>query len=312
MSKQLTSHTVVITKPQSDKIQNYLIDRGFAISEPQYTHFSAKGPGLVVSSYQSGKLLMQGKGTKEFIEFFLEPEVLQQASMGYELDLDPEQLTPHVGVDESGKGDFFGPLVISAAYLDESASRALFEAGVQDSKNIKSPKKIEDLCKIIEKTEGCTTDTVSIGNPAYNNLYKKFANLNRLLAWGHARAIENVLGKIKPEYPTPEFILSDQFAKSKAVVEKAIFGKAKSIRLIQKTKAESDIAVATASICARGKFIKEMERLEKENGLKLPKGASKQVFLAAQEVAKKAGVASLEAICKQHFKTYQEVVDSIT
>lgn len=311
MSKTLTSHTVIITKAQSKRIREYLVDRGFVISTPQYTLFSAKGPDLVVSSYESGKLLLQGKGTREFIEFYLEPQILEKATVGYELEHDPEQLKPHIGVDESGKGDFFGPLVITAAYLNEPAARILHESGVQDSKNVKSAAKIQELCKIIEKTDGCVVDTVCIGNPAYNKLYKKFANLNRLLAWGHARAIENVLAKINTELPSPEFVLSDQFAKSKSVVEKALFGKAKSIQLIQKTKAESDIAVATASICARGKFVSEMDRLSEKLGVKLPKGASKQVFMAAQEVLKQGEIGNLESVCKRHFKTYQEVVDSI-
>lgn len=308
MSTKITSYSSKVTANQAEKVRNYLEARGFSFSQPQYTQFSAKSRELVVSVYQSGKLLAQGKGTSEFVEFFLEPEVLGEARLGYELDLDPEQLKPHIGVDESGKGDFFGPLVISATYLDSDAVKVLHKAGVQDSKNIKSAKKVEELAELIRKTEGCVVDVVSIGNEAYNRLYGKFRNLNRLLAWGHARTIENVMEKIPPRLPEPEFILSDQFARSKSTVADAMFGKSKSVKLIQRTKAESDVAVAAASIIARDKFVRDLAKMGEKLGVLLPKGASGAVSAKARDIIRSSGEEALAAVCKQHFKTFNEAV----
>lgn len=312
MSSKVTSYTAKIDKNQAEKIKDYLINRGFVLSSPQYTFYSAKSPEVVVSAYQSGKLLVQGKGTQDFVEFFLEPEILKAASLGYELELSPEQLQPHIGVDESGKGDFFGPLVVSAVYLNESAARTLHQAGIQDSKAIKSDKKIGDLAEIISKTPGVVVDVVAIGNEAYNRLYNKFRNLNQLLAWGHARAIENVTSKIDPSLPHPDFILSDQFARSKSTVENAMFGASKAIPLKQRTKAESDIAVAAASICARHKFVTELQKYGQSLHLKLLKGASGQVKELAKSIFNEFGAEKLATVSKKHFKTFDEVVKSAT
>lgn len=304
----MTSYTAKISEDQGKRVRRYLEDRGFSFSQPQYTHFSAKSRELVVSHYQSGKLLLQGRGTSDFVEFFLEPEILKSATVGYELELDPAQLTPHIGVDESGKGDFFGPLVVAAAYVNADAARALAKAGIQDSKNIKSDRKMADLDKIIANTPGCVSDVVVIGNDAYNRLYAKFRNLNNLLAWGHARAMENVLAKLDASLPAPEFILSDQFARSKSTVEKALQERARSIKLIQKTKAESDIAVAAASVRARARFVDQMSRLGQKVGITLPKGASAQVDKAARAILSAKGQETLDSVCKTHFLTHQRAL----
>jgi len=92
----------------------------------------------------------------------LEPEVLKQARLGYETLLNPDLLLPRIGVDESGKGDFFGPLCIAGAYINESVVKAWKDAGIRDSKNISSDKKISDLAELIRKTPGCVVNTVTI------------------------------------------------------------------------------------------------------------------------------------------------------
>lgn len=310
MAEALTSYTARISSSQGDRIREYLEARGFAFSAPQYTHFSAKSRTLVVSFYQSGKLLVQGKGTTDFVEFFLEPDVLQSASLGYELDLNPEQLQPHIGVDESGKGDFFGPLVIAAVYLDEPVARRLHQAGVQDSKKIQSARKIQELDQMIASTPGCISDVVVLGNTAYNRLYEKFRNLNQLLAWGHARAVENVLNKIPDQATPPDFILSDQFARSPSVVQRALLEKSRRFRLVQRTKAESDIAVAAASIRARARFVESLSAMGKKCGHTLPKGASKQVAETAIQIATERGADALAELSKSHFQTFQSAIQS--
>ncbi len=308
MERPLTSFSATISPGQGEQIRSYLQDRGFQFATPPHTHYSARSANLNVSFYQSGKLLVQGRGTGEFVEFFLEPQVLHKASVGYELDLDPEQLKPHIGVDESGKGDFFGPLVIAACFVDGSAARALSAAGIQDSKNIKSARRIDDLDKLIESTPGCVSDVVAIGNTAYNKLYDKFRNLNSLLAWGHARAIENVLSRLPEKAPAPEFILSDQFARSESTVRRALLERARKIKLIQRTRAESDVAVAAASIRARARFVRSLEALGGDFGLTLPKGASSMVLQTAARIARSSGPDALATISKTHFQTYERAL----
>ena len=111
--------------------------------------------------YESGKLVVQGKGTQEFVEFVLEPEILKEARLGYEAVLNPELLLPRIGVDESGKGDFFGPLCVAGVYVNESVVKAWKDAGIRDSKNISSDKKIRDLAELIRKTPGSVTAVVA-------------------------------------------------------------------------------------------------------------------------------------------------------
>src|SRR5213075_1650925 len=162
------------------------------------------------------------------------------------------------------KGDFFGPLVIAGVYVDRRIARQLIDAGVQDSKRIGSDARIRALAAAIRKTTIGLTDKVLIGPAKYNELYRSFGNLNSLLGWGHARVIENLLQK-KPDCPRA---LSDKFADA-SVIEKALLKHGQKIRLEQRTKAESDLAVAAASILARQAFINWLERKSKDLGMNL-------------------------------------------
>ncbi len=172
--------------------------------------------------YESGKLVVQGKGTQEFVEFVLEPEILQEARLGYEAVLNPDLLLPRLGVDESGKGDFFGPLCIAGAYVNEAVVKSWADVGIRDSKNISSDKRIKELAELIRKTPGCVTTVVPIGNEAYNRLYGKMRSVNAMLAWGHARVIENLMGQRHRMNPPPVRAISDQFASNKETVAKAL------------------------------------------------------------------------------------------
>ncbi|HUE36564.1 MAG TPA: DUF3378 domain-containing protein, partial [Candidatus Acidoferrum sp.] len=185
--KPLTSYTGKLTDEQAAALDAALRVRNWTPREVPYARFAYESPKANIVFYESGKLVVQGKGTQEFIEFVLEPEVLKQARLGYETVLNPEMLLPRIGVDESGKGDFFGPLCIAGVYVNESMVKPWRDAGVRDSKNISSDKKIADLAAMIRKTPGCVVSTVTIGNEAYNRLYFKMQSVNAMLAWGHAR-----------------------------------------------------------------------------------------------------------------------------
>jgi ribonuclease HIII len=301
--KPLTSYTCKLTDEQASALDAALRARSWKSREVPYARFAYESEKANIVFYESGKLVVQGKGTQEFIEFVLEPEVLKQARLGYEAILNPDLLLPRIGVDESGKGDFFGPLCIAGVYINESVVKAWQDLGVRDSKNISSDKKIAELSEKIRKTPGCIFETVPIGNEAYNRLYVKMGSVNTMLAWGHARVIENLLGRRHEMNPPPVKAISDQFAASKDVTQKALMALGRDLPLVQRHKAEEDLAVAAASILARDEFVKGLKRLEKQFEVELPKGASAAVDETAKKFFQEHGVDNLAKISKMHFRT---------
>lgn len=299
----LTSHTCKLTAPQAEALHAHLRENGFEFRAVPYTRFAGAKDKLNVVFYESGKLVVQGKGTQEFVEFVLEPQILQQAKLGYEEVLNPELLLPRFGVDESGKGDFFGPLCIAGVYVNADVIQAWKHSGIRDSKNISSDKKMAELAEMIRDTPGCVTSVVPVGNEAYNRLYTKMKSVNRLLAWGHARVIENLMLQKHRMNPAPVRAISDQFASSKDVVAKSLMSLGREIELVQRHKAEEDVAVAAASILARHEFVTRLAELEKQFGVKLPKGASAAVDAAAKEFLARHGAAQLPLVAKMHFRT---------
>ena len=206
---------------------------------------------------------------------------------------------PRIGIDESGKGDYFGPLAIAAVYVSPSSEADLALMGVRDSKKI-SDGRILQLAPDIRQV--CRHSLVTIGPLRYNELYAKIKNLNRLLAWGHARALENLLQQVDCSVA-----ISDQFGDQRLVLN-ALQEKGKLIRLVQHPKAEADLAVAAASILARAEFLQRLQRLSQEVGTTLPKGASPSVELAAKMVVKKHGRERLGHVAKLHFKTTERIL----
>jgi ribonuclease HIII len=301
--KPLTIHTCKLTDEQASALLAALTARNWKPREVPYARFAFESDKTNIVFYESGKLVVQGKGTAEFVEFVLEPEILKEVKLGYETILNPELLLPRIGVDESGKGDFFGPLCIAGVYVNEKVIKSWADIGIRDSKNISSDKKISDLAELIRKTPGCVWDSVVVGNEAYNRLYAKMKSVNTLLAWGHARVIENLLGKRYQMNPMPVKAISDQFAASKSVIEKALMAQGKELQLVQRHKAEEDIAVAAASILARDEFVKGLAKLEKDFAIKLPKGASAAVDAAAKQFVEEKGADNLGKIAKLHFRT---------
>jgi ribonuclease HIII len=301
--KPLTSYTCTLTDLQAATLKELLLAQNYKFREVPYARFAAEKEKTNLVFYESGKLVVQGKGTQEFIEFVLEPQVLKEARLGYEAVLNPELLAPRLGVDESGKGDFFGPLCVAGVYVNESMLDAWKDAGVRDSKNISSDKRIRELAELIRKTPGCVTTVVPVGNEAYNRLYAKMRSVNTLLAWGHSRVIENLMGQRHRMDPPPVRAISDQFASNKETVAKALMTMGREIELVQKHKAEEDLAVAAASILARHEFVTRLAALEKEFGMKLPKGASAAVDQAAKDFISRHGVDQLPKVAKMHFRT---------
>jgi ribonuclease HIII len=300
------SFTYTLTEAQGKKLKNLLQEQGYEFAELPYGFFRATKQKCGVHYYNSGKVVINGKGAKEFIEFLFEPLVLEEARLGYEAELNPEMFQPHFGIDEAGKGDFFGPLVIAGAFTDQVTAKKLMEAGIKDSKRVSSDKKTYELEEQVKKILGTNCEVVAIFPEKYNELYSRFRNLNEMLAWGHTKVIENLHLKV-PDCPRA---LSDQFAYPQ-VLERQLARKKIDIKLEQRTKAESDIAVAAASILARSAFLRGLERLGQGFDKPLAKGASAQVKEQARQLYKANGLDYLRSLAKEHFKTFREVTGEL-
>lgn len=300
----LTTHTQALTTAQAEKLRTLLAERGFEFMTKPYCLYAAAKPKVNVLVYEKGpKVVIQGKETAEFITNLLEPEILGEARLGYEEVHSPEMFQPHIGVDESGKGDFFGPLVIAGVYVDADVTRQLREMGAVDSKRIGTDARIAQLAAEIRRTRGLVWEVIAIHPERYNALHTKFGNLNRLLAWGHAKIIENLLERV-PDCPRA---ISDQFA-NPAVLQRALQERGRKIELVQRTKAESDPAVAAASILARDGFVTWLNSQTNRLGLEIPKGVSNNVKQAARKLVEMHGPPILPTLCKMHFRTSSEVM----
>lgn len=207
-----------------------------------------------------------------------------------------------IGTDESGKGDYFGPLVIAGFYLEDAQEPVLRELGVRDSKTL-SDKRCRNIAEILRA--GYPHSVVAVGPEKYNELYAKMRNLNKLLAWGHARVIENLLEQV----PAVRAV-TDQFGDAKFVLN-ALLKKGRTIELVQRPRAEEDAAVAAASILARAEFLKRLELLGRDWGLDLPKGAGLPVDQAAAAFVKRHGAEALAKVAKTHFKTTERALRAV-
>jgi ribonuclease HIII len=283
----------------ADKLRGDLIEQGFELSVPQHTLFSAQKKGVSCTLYASGKLTVQGKDKDEFIAFYLEPEILQTLSYTYpDVKLD---LTDRIGIDEAGKGDFFGPLCIAGVQSGQEALKELVAMGVKDSKAMSD----QAVLKLAKKIRACAPHSIVRLFPLkYNELYESFHNLNSLLAWGHATAIGELIEKTGCKE-----VIIDQFASEHLVIN-ALKRKQLECHLTQRHRAESDPVVAAASILARAAFLEGLEQLGVPLSVQLPKGASQLVVKMGRSLVAKHGKEVLKGISKLHFKTRDIVLNA--
>jgi ribonuclease HIII len=283
-----------------DKLRQLLDEQGFSFSTLPHALFTAKKRGVSCTLYQSGKLVVQGKEMASFIEFYLEPEILGHFAFTHQTAL--LDLTPRIGSDEAGKGDFFGPLCVAGLFAEGKDIERLVTMGVRDSKSL-SDKKIISLAAQIQRDYA--HHIVRISPVKYNELYPKFRNLNFMLAWAHAAVLQNL-----HERTQCSLAIIDKFA-DESVLERALQRKEVNIQAKQRTKAESDPVVAGASILARAAFVQDLEKLGQELHLTLPKGASSEVHRVGKLLVAKHGPEILSQFAKAHFKTYEEILKSL-
>ncbi|MDX2065962.1 MAG: ribonuclease HIII [Fimbriimonadaceae bacterium] len=205
--------------------------------------------------------------------------------------------SPRIGVDESGKGDYFGPLVVAACYVDDAISERL--GGVMDSKKLTDAAALR-LADII--AEHCPHHVI-VWNPAeYNAKYEAIRNLNHLLADGHAAVIDAVMAEA-----AAELIISDEFARGGAIVKKRLGPQARAAQFVSRVRAEADLAVAAASVLARAGFLRALAELSETYGTTLPKGAT-VVRPVGEALVRKHGRDVLRQVAKLHFRTTEQIL----
>jgi len=292
----MNTYSNKVSNLQADKIKKFLSLKGAVFDVIQYSVWRAKTSSFQATYYTSGKFLVQGKDISSIVS-----EIEKLLGLSSSINNDNVQLPvydKYIGTDESGKGDFFGPLVVAGVQVDESNKKKFIDFGIKDSKKL-DDKKILQLANLIKAN---SVHSIVVMTPQkYNELYYKFNNLNKLLAWGHARAIENILEKSPCEYA-----LADKFG-DESLIKNALMKNGRSIILNQMVRAEADIAVAAASVIARAEFVKRMSDMENKYELPLSKGASSKVVQQAKDYVEKYSYERLNEVAKLHFKTVNEL-----
>ena len=208
---------------------------------------------------------------------------------------DPDEL---IGIDESGKGDYFGPLVVASVYTNPTLTKRLQDLGVKDCK-VLTDTRVHELAPQIEAI--CPHSLVVMANKSYNDVYEKVGNLNHILAWAHARVLMNTLNQVDCPYA-----LSDQFGDPN-LIRAQLYAKGKQVMLFSRPKAESNIAVAAASILARSTFLTYLSEMTEKFNLKIPKGSTEEAIFTAQKLITEHGSAILPYTVKLHFKLTQKL-----
>jgi ribonuclease HIII len=301
--KKLSTYTLKLDDAQMEKVRSILSGRGWEAFDVAYARYAFKGRDCNVTAYESGKLVVAGKGTEEFVTMTLEPDVTQAPKLGYDEVLHPDWFELHAGLDESGKGDLFGPVVAATVIAGKTAIEGWIKAGVKDSKKIADTQIIK-LDKLIRGTHGVAVSTCLCGMPKYNLLMSRpHANLNRLLAWQHATALAQALAvKVAPRG------LLDQFSKQPLVQRELVKMGIRDFDLQMRTKAEEDPVVAAASVVARAEYVRQIHELSRQFGGPLQKGAGPLVKEQAAQIIGRFGARALGTFAKLHFRTAYEVV----
>jgi len=286
---------------------NKLERLGFTISVPQKAQYSYnitlekdndKVKLLVYFGKKGNKLQVQGNPeTSAFNEVHT---IVFGEKLFQEDDKEIKEPANYIGTDESGKGDFFGPLVVAGVLVDKVAISKLKELGVRDSKTI-TDYNIKKLAVRIKSLLKNKYDIIPLKPEKYNELHSKMGNVNLIMGWAHAKVIENILNSFNVEEA-----ISDKFGNEKTILN-ALQEKGRQIKLHQVTNAERYTAVAAASILARDAVIKWFEINSKKLKIKIPKGASAEVENCARKVVKNFGKDVLPGLVKMHFKTLKKI-----
>ncbi|WP_226370684.1 ribonuclease HIII [Virgibacillus alimentarius] len=293
-----------LTLETINKMKKYY--QHFLQDPPQGSLFRAKTKNAVITAYKSGKVLFQGASPEAEAGKWMNKQQVpksQQKVTSQKTSLYTPPLTlfnnSHIGSDEAGTGDYFGPITVACTYVKKEQIAALSELGVKDSKNI-SDEQIRKLSKEIIKSR-LPYSLLVLRNEKYNKLQKKGWSQGKMKAMLHHHAIKNLQQKINNQ--PLKGILIDQFCEP-SLYKKYISSEKESLsaKTYFITKAESySLAVAAGSIIARASFLNEMDKLSKKIGVPLQKGASYLVDQTIANIIKKRGKQVLHTCAKTHF-----------
>lgn len=294
---------------QADALLERLEGAGFERRSLAHAFWQARGDGVIVSFYRSGKVVVQGVGVEPWLDVIgggavaakKKKAAVRPAGDDFEGALAKLPSPPPsawIGTDEAGKGDYFGPLVIAAARVTPDILPLLVELGVDDSKRLADDRAL----KLGRELEATVEHKVMMLMPErYNDLYARIGNLNQLMAWGHAAVIEDLLAE-----HDADVLVVDQFARGGAV-KRRLKERGRQRTLIERVRAEDDPAVACASILARAAFLRGLRSLERRHGVRLAKGAGSPVLSAGRALVQAEGPEILPKVAKTHFKTTQQI-----
>jgi len=324
---------IIFDLKHEPKLRKVLDAYGYGLRTPPPPHarLEASGEGIRVTLYESGKLLLQGKREAEVHAELAAFGLFGEAAKGKAEDASrgdaegaeedaaqpkgakskaaarssagPEDgvLEAWIGSDETGKGDYFGPLVVAAVHVPPGLRAELRALGVRDSKTI-ADGPVQRLAAEVRRR--CTVEVIAINPRRYNEMYADFKNVNKLLAWAHGKAIEAVMER----HPDCGRILTDQFATDPNLMRRALGPLSRNARYDQRPRAEEEVAVAAASIVARAVFLEKLTELSDRAGMVLLKGASAKVEEAAVAYVAKHGREKLGEVAKLHFQTTDRVL----
>ncbi|MDR0428732.1 MAG: ribonuclease HIII [Puniceicoccales bacterium] len=298
----ISFYSVKMSPMQMEKLCNILTKKDWEKYGVPYAIYAFRGEGVSVVAYRTGTVVVQGAKTMEFVQFTIEPEVLEKITHSYEEERHPEWFVEHGGLDESGKGDLFGPLVSACVIAHGDTVKKWLHRGVKDSKDIHSPGNIFALEKDICQSPEAVVEVFKVSMRKYNELYGKFGNnLNHLLAWYHAKSLQNARARNLVRH-----VVLDQFSRTPLVQK--FFSKDDTVSITMRPRAEEDPVVAAASIVARAEYLRSMKELSKNAGEELLRGANSQVLEQAKRLIKRLGVDRLAEFAKLHFSTAQKAI----
>lgn len=297
-----------LAKENFETFRQFLGLEGFSFEERPNQLFLARKPGAVINLYTSGKVVLGGSDENAL------KSVLSLLDQLGAIDARKEEMAPppsidvtgtRIGTDEVGKGDYFGPLVVAGVLVTPETEAQLKALGVRDSKTLSDTTITNKAIQIRKIVGRKNCEEICISPLRYNLLYQKLRNVNRILGWGHARAIENLLHSDTE----CDKAIADQFG-DQSYIQNALMRKGREIRLVQVPKAERDVAVAAASVLARDTFIRKIREIQEAYLLDFPKGAS-HVLEFGKNLVRTHGVGVLQNVAKLHFSTTKQVTDGI-
>lgn len=280
---------------------------------PQYAILQADDGDTVVTLYNSGKAVFQGRDADLAADFWIETEKINSgtakvtSSDNKKEKKEVERKLPirisSIGSDEVGTGDFFGPIVVSATYVDKANVDFLLDLGVKDSKKMSDSEIIKVVPEIIKKIP---YNTFVLTNKQYNEMYSSDMNMNKMKAILHNKVLAGFANKEKYPY---EYAVVDQFENPRSYYFHLKDASFKVYNITFLTKAEDQcLSVACASLISRYIFLREMDKISKDLGMVLPKGAGDIVNTVGMDIVKKYGKNKLPEIAKMNFKNVEKII----